>query len=155
MSPALTREQRFHNKYFKEPNSGCWIWTACLGTYGYGRFQGVTETQQAHRYSWEIYNGPIPVGQIVCHRCDTPACVNPDHLFVGTDADNVADKVAKGRQTRGENHVGSVLTEAQVRKIRRLYASGNTSYRKLASRYGVGTMTISHLIRRETWKATP
>ena len=90
------------------PN-GCWIWTGGVQKGGYGGFRiNPRKTMRAHRFAWEITHGPIPavnedgVEVVACHRCDTPLCVNPAHLFLGTDADNAADKVAKGRQAKGE-----------------------------------------------------
>jgi hypothetical protein len=83
---------------------GCWIWTGETGTRGYGMFEKGRVRMRAHRYSWELHNGPIPTDDgewCVCHKCDTPKCVNPDHLFLGRDADNAADMVRKGRQAKG------------------------------------------------------
>lgn len=88
----------FHGKYIPEPNSGCWLWTAGVGIGGYGRLWcGAGLTRYAHRFSYELAFGPVPSGMFVCHRCDTPACVNPDHLFLGTHRDNMRDMQQKGR----------------------------------------------------------
>jgi hypothetical protein len=84
---------RFHAKYIPEPNSGCWLWDGWVNGRGYGRFgKGL-----AHRISWELHRGPIPAGMNICHKCDVPPCVNPDHLFLGTQTDNMRDCARKGR----------------------------------------------------------
>jgi hypothetical protein len=83
----------------------CWLWTGRTNpTRGYGRMYYNRHDTDTHRIAWELMHGPIPTDMVVCHRCDNPPCVNPDHLFLGTHADNVADKVAKGRQAKGETH---------------------------------------------------
>lgn len=92
-----------------EPNTGCWLWTYRINEWGYGFFStgsDKTKTRKkfyAHRYSYELFKGPIPKGLLVCHSCDTPACVNPDHLWVGTDADNNKDCTSKGRNKPGRH----------------------------------------------------
>ena len=96
--------ERFESKYIPEPNSGCWLWSGSLrGSYDYGQFS-LTHTKPvpAHRFSYTTYRGDIPKGMLVLHTCDVPTCVNPDHLFLGTQDDNMRDKVNKGRQAKGE-----------------------------------------------------
>lgn len=92
--PALAR---FEANVIPEPNSGCHLWTASVSPRGYGKFYIAGRHLRANRAAWELYVGSIPDGLRVLHRCDTPACVNPDHLWLGTDADNQRDKVRKGR----------------------------------------------------------
>jgi hypothetical protein len=129
---------------------GCWEWTRTRSRgYGHVRFDG--KTWKAHRLAWEFANGSSAAGKAVCHRCDNPGCVRPSHLFLGTNADNLADMAAKGRSTRGEANNTTKLTEAQVRTIREQYAAGEVSQLELGRRHGVNQTAISGLIRRKTW----
>jgi hypothetical protein len=110
----------------------------------------------AHRASWVFFRGEVPAGMKVLHRCDVRNCVNPDHLFLGTQAENVADMIAKGRQKFAEPRYGernpiARLTAKQVSEIREEYARCKTPMSALASRYGVATMTICRAINRKTW----
>jgi hypothetical protein len=113
----------------------------------------------AHRWVWEQANGPIPSGMFVCHHCDNPSCVNLEHLFLGSPADNMADKVAKGRQWHpnyGEQHHNARLTNAEVTEIRRLYEKGvdvragtGRSARELSKRFGVSVGYVHAIINRQ------
>ena len=96
MRIARPLAERFHEKYIPEPMSGCWIWEA-TEIRGYGAFAIKSRYYRAHRVSYELFVGDIPEGKFVLHKCDTPFCVNPDHLFLGTQADNIADRDNKGR----------------------------------------------------------
>ncbi len=94
--------ERFMRFVYPDPNCGCWLWSGMSNDFGYGLFRlGPGQPFRAHRYAYEAFRGPIPGRLLVLHRCDLPACVNPDHLFLGTTGDNVADKVSKGRQKKG------------------------------------------------------
>lgn len=134
--------------------SDCWYWWAARDAGGYG-IMSRNGLKRAHRVSWELHRGPIPTGMKVLHHCDVRNCVNPDHLFLGTQADNVADMVAKGR-AKGAPHHGAknpmaVFSEAQVRAIRTDFDSGRATMRELAKQHGVAVMTIFRIVRRQTW----
>ena len=93
--------QRFAKKYIPVTESGCWIWIGASNPSGYGQLKVGHQLKRAHRVSWEFFRGAIPDGMMVCHRCDVPSCVNPDHLFLGTARDNFRDCVEKGRYHGG------------------------------------------------------
>ena len=172
--------ERFWSKVAK--GDGCWEWMAARDRKGYGMFQvGVGKTARAPRFAWELAHGPIPAGLHVLHRCDNPSCVRPDHLFLGTAADNNADKVAKGRQARGDRHPSRThrhrlprgdqhhlrlrpetvlrgeqngnarLTSEQVRDILAMRASGK-GQRAVAATFGVSKTTIRRIERGLTWR---
>lgn len=127
LEPAAI-EKRFWAKVNK--TDGCWLWTGSTRWFGHGALHVNGRRTLTHRYSWTLANGPIPDGQSVLHRCDTPACVRPDHLFLGTQTDNVADMVQKNRQARGPKPRRRVLMVAAdgagraVRILRELTSSG-------------------------------
>jgi len=153
MSTSLRgKEALFWNKVDKSGGAeACWPWTSGISSrYGYFTFSiaGKAYARRAHRYSYTITFGDIPEGLCVCHRCDNPICVNPQHLFLGTTKDNVADKIAKGRQQRGVIcSVQAKLTTATAQEIRELYASGLYTQAELGRRYGVNPSTISNCVR--------
>jgi hypothetical protein len=110
--------RRFMKLASPEPNTGCWLWAGVAITGGYGHFSINGRSRSAHRASYELFRGKIPSGLVVCHTCDVRLCVNPDHLFVGTQSDNMRDAVAKGRLPSGEAHFSAVLTDRVVWCIR-------------------------------------
>lgn len=127
---------------------GCVVWPFNSDKNGYGRLQVVGRTFSPHRLAYEIAYDPIPDGYVVRHSvCDNPACFNPRHLTIGTHADNVADKVAKGRQAMGEGNAAAKLTEEQVLAIRQ----DPRPQRKLAREYGVSQPAIYQIKHRVTW----
>lgn len=149
----LAAIRRFMSKVDIDHPSGCWVWTAGTTQNGYGGFRFQGTATGAHRVSWEIHNGPIPDGLQVLHDCpggDRRGCVNPDHLWLGTNADNMLDKAAKGRSNpaQGERHGAAKLTEADVLAIR----TSQTGARSLARRYGVHRTNIWNIRNRKTWR---
>ena len=140
--------------------TGCWLWTAGTFHNGYGEVRARGRKQRAHRVSYEEANGKgSAIGFVVRHKCDTPACVNPDHLEIGTQADNNRDRDMRGRQVtpKGEANRSAKLTEADVRMIRETYVrySRTHGHRGLARQFGVGHSVIGDIIRQETWKHVP
>lgn len=132
----------------------CWAWQGSKNPDGYGKMEINCSSVRAHRFSWEIHNGPIPKGLHVLHRCDNPSCVNPHHLFLGTHSDNMKDMVAKGRHRggpQGERARSAKLTPALVLEIREKAAHG-MSYPELGREYGMSTSAIGNVVLRRTWK---
>jgi HNH endonuclease len=131
----------------------CQLWLGAKTSDGYGRLQWNGRTSRVTRLTWEIERGPIPPGLHVLHHCDNPPCRNIEHLFLGTNLDNVADKVAKGRQDRtsypGESNGNVKLSGAQVLQIRAIPAS--ITQREIAALYGVSRETVSKIRLRKTW----
>lgn len=131
-------------------HSDCWLWTGSQNRGGYGIFNNGL----AHRFSWSLVHGSIPKGLQICHVCDVRACVKPEHLFLGSQQDNVSDMHQKGRQRhlKGQESGSSKLTELQVLQIRDLYELHHFSQQHLAERFGVSQRTVSFIVRRQTWK---
>lgn len=131
------------------------MWLGAKSKKGYGILRRSGKNFQAHRYAHELEKGPIPDGQMVLHLCDTPACVRPDHLFLGTAADNSADMVRKERQRNGRStgarNGNAVLDEHDVAAIRADLAEKNGSIREIARRYGVGKSTVGNIAYGRTW----
>ena len=151
---------RFKAKYEIDPLTKCWNWTASTNGRGYGRIGLDGGKVYAHRLSWELKNGPIPEnkdahGICVLHKCDNPSCVNPDHLFIGTQSENVADMMEKGRggytAHKGEAHGGSKLYESDVIEIRSIYSKGKTSQRALAKIFNVNQGQIWKIVNLKSW----
>lgn len=151
----MTDKERFEDKFESITESGCWIWTAYSLPNGYGRFGLNGKTELAHRAAYMLYKGRIPEGMCVCHTCDTPACVNPDHLFLGTHVDNMQDCKSKGRltkgDTKGEINGKSKLTEKSVLEIRDLLNNSPYSQVEISKIYGVFYTAISKIKYRQTW----
>lgn len=163
-----------------EGENGCWHWTrncGFAGEKGYGQYYFNGKKVTTHRFAYLLECGAIPPKMEVCHTCDTPSCCNPRHLFLGTHQQNMQDRSKKGRgggalgktpglrpttlvdyevrpkhYASGEKNAHAKLTEADVRQIRKTYAEGNISQRKLAAQYGVHASLIGFIVRRTHWK---
>ena len=151
MDPRTTI--RFQSKIRKSDE--CWLWTAAQDKDGYGRFRLGDNVVFAHRVAYEAQNGSVSDDICVLHNCDNPPCVNPEHLFVGTKADNNHDKRVKGRGrggvSLGEAHGNAKLTNTKVRKIRAECAAGSTQL-CLAEKYSVSKNAISQIVNRRAWQ---
>jgi len=154
-----TVEERFWAKVDVRGAGECWSWIGSRDSFGYGvmfKSKKPHRVYRAPRLAYELQIGPIAAGLHVLHRCDNPACVNPAHLFLGTQADNNRDRAAKGRgggeKRRGIHNGRAKLTSKQVAKIRRLYATGDISQGQLAEIFGVSQPQISRIVRREQYE---
>jgi len=151
---------RFMDKVVVNP-TGCWLWTGACNSCGYGSIRIENKDHKAHRLAYELFVGPIEDirgtdcrGTCVIHSCDTPLCVNPAHLRLGTHKENMEDKAIRGRVVNhpllGEEHQNSKLTVQKVREIRRLAAHGQSAV-MIAPSMGVHYATVGDVIRRRTW----
>lgn len=153
--PQRPLSERFWEKVSR--SEGCWLWTASITNKGYGRLFALgTGARLAHRVSWELTHGPIPQGKCVLHRCDTPLCVRPDHLFLGSMADNARDMVQKGRQRNvphpGETNGSARLTLGIVERMREQYHPREVGYGKLGELFGVSKSQTARIVKGQSWK---
>jgi hypothetical protein len=145
--PLTPVKERFESKISMEPNTGCWLWTGTTNDKGYAQIRIDGIYKYAHRLSWKFNRGPIPQNLQVLHKCDTPSCVNPLHLFLGTQKDNMQDAKKKGRTPLGERNGMVKLTGEQVIKIRQ----DNRTHEAIAKEHMVSRAIISMIKERKRW----
>lgn len=148
-----TEQDRFWA--YVDKSGDCWEWHASKNPRGYGQFSATVDgrlrNMRAHRLAYIWAGNDLKDDDLLCHTCDNPSCVNPDHLFVGTHQDNMADKTAKDRQAKGEGIAASILTEPQVHEIRRRFASGESGP-TIADDFGVSKQCVYAIAKRKTWR---
>lgn len=144
-----TAIRHFWNKVKK--SDGCWEWQGKRMLSGYGQMMISRKYTTTHRFSYELLKGEIPKGLHVCHKCDNPPCVNPEHLFVATASENHLDMWRKGRGQWGQKNGKSILTLNKVRKIRSEYKGERGSITKIANKYGITHSAISNIVNNKSW----
>lgn len=143
--------EKFHSKYVICNGTNCWEWQGSLHK-GYGRIMYKGKDYPAHRFSYLLYYGNLPNNLLVCHKCDNPSCVNPDHLFLGTYKDNAQDMVNKRRQAKGSKQGSAKLNELQIRIIRRLLEYNILIQQEIADIFDVTQGHISSIKHKRKWK---
>ena len=147
--PRIPISEKIASKVAKIPEAGCWIWLGSITNHGYGTMTLGRKTHiVAHRASYELKYGPIPEGMFALHHCDTKCCVNPDHIFLGTQQDNMDDKVCKNRQANGIKHGMSKLTEEQAKEAK----FGNVKPTELAKKFNCSATMIRQIRSGLYWK---
>jgi HNH endonuclease len=152
VSRTATLAERLEHHGWEVTESGCWEWQGSRTPKGYGILNvGHGERDGAHRVSFTVHNGAIPAGAVICHRCDNPPCINPAHLFPGSQTENLADMQGKGRERyrSGQHHGMAKLSDADVTAIRLAHSRGST-YGELAAIYGVTASNIGRIVRRQS-----
>lgn len=156
-SPSVPLDERLWSRY-REDENGCWLWQGALAAVdpvtgdGYGHIVYRGEHYGTHRLAWLLAHGPIPAGMEVCHTCDVRRCINPEHLFLGSHRENMADASRKGRANRGEANGLASLTEPDVLAIRASFTGTRGELAALARKHGVSEAAIRLVVRRETWR---
>ena len=146
-----TFDQELFEKAIPEPNSGCWLWLLSCNPRGYGYVACPRDkkVKRAHRYIWELQNGPIPAGLCLLHTCDVPSCVNPDHLVLGTHLENMEDMVRKGRSTAGERNPNARFSNEIIASI---FTRSDLSVEDLAETYSTTPSVVREIRKGKRWK---
>ena len=149
--PKIDSKQKFWSKTDKRSDNECWLFLGAKDKDGYGQFwDGDNQIMtRSHSFSAKIHFGVIPKNMCVCHKCDNPSCVNPNHLFLGTALDNQKDKMAKNRHAKGESQGHSKLTNEQISQIR---SRANDDYKVLCSEFNIVPSTVYRIWHKESWK---
>lgn len=151
----ISFEDRFWSKVNKKDQDECWVWQGAKEAQGYGKLAttGAQKGMKAHQASYKIHFGEIPKGLCVCHKCDNPPCVNPNHLFLGTHAENMRDKVLKGREydRRGEKNPNVKITWKKVAEVIRLVKSGKTQV-EVAGMFDLSQNAVSRIVSGKSWR---
>ena len=150
-SKGIPPEKRFWQHVDIRGPDECWPWQKALNV-GYGVIGNHGRNILTHRLAYELTCGPIPEGMLVCHSCDNPACCNPAHLWLGTPADNMYDRHAKGNYAKGARHPNSKLTTEQVHEIRRLAAMHSITQTAIGEHFGIDQTTVSDIVRHKSWR---
>jgi hypothetical protein len=150
----LTLKEKFSCKWVEDKKTGCHDWVSGISAKGYGLLYHEGRVMLAHRVAWKVTHGEWPELDVL-HKCDNRRCVNPDHLFLGSNQDNVEDAMAKNRFPRGERVASAQLTDKAVLEIRKHGAAGTFTHKQLAEKYGVGVGTVKRAMNGETWKHLP
>lgn len=154
MGGGMRTAMDFWSRASKNAATGCLEWRGAKNPRGYGKIMRGGKTIAAHRHAYELSKGEIPHGKHVLHRCDNPSCVNPEHLFLGTQADNVLDMHAKGRARcqSGEAHYRSKLNATDVERIRDIWLAGTETTESLGRYFNVHPATIWYVVKRRSWR---
>lgn len=150
--------RKFWRHVWTGNETDCWIWTAARDRKGYGKYkmEGQAVMTTASRISYAIHNGACDAGMMICHNCDNPSCVNPDHLFQGTVLDNNKDALEKQRNISGEGHNMAKLTEAKVIQMRKEWSEAPCdTWAEIAGRYGISAKMAKFIILRRNWRRVP
>ncbi len=148
---------RFWSKVDIKSEDECWEWLGCKDKNGYGQFGVDKKIYKSHRISWILANGQIPKDNsgygtmLICHTCDNTFCQNPNHLFLGTQKDNIDDKVNKYRQVYGEKNGRHKLTEKEVLEIKQKYIPRIYTQKQLAEEYGISRQQIQRIVNNKRW----
>jgi len=144
------------DRYEAVTETGCWIWNGATTDDGYGRTYHGKRRQFAHRWFYRLFVGEIPEGMNVLHRCDIRLCVNPAHLYAGTQIQNIRDRVSRGRggghKIAGENSVRRKLGWKEVMEIREIRAATNETYKSIAKKFSIGTSQVKRIIDNQSWR---